>query len=141
MTKDDGEIVSSVDGLCVRLGEVQNAFDNRTIEKAVDILQNDKLKYLTIRGKEGRAAVMGSNNNAYSVEFTYENGEIKNMFCDCFVSNECKHEAAVAIFLDVVIPKIEERFMSEYEKNGCITAFNLSDFWSIIFDSNSSVIV
>lgn len=77
-------------------------------ERGHDYYLQNKVRYLCIDGTRGRAIVEGT--KAYVVEFTYEDGQIRNLVCDCFCSYTCKHEFAAMLQLKETLQAIKENY-------------------------------
>lgn len=139
--EDEEEIVSSSSGLTIKVidGIECPELSQATIDRAIDLLSESKLKFLSIREEEGHSIIEGSNKNFYSIDFKYKDGVITDMFCDCFMPTACKHEAAVALFVDVLFDAIEEDFDEEYSKTNCVTAFDINEFINTIFENDGTI--
>ena len=92
-------------------------------------LQN-KVRYISVDGIHGRAIVEGS--MAYTVDFTYEDGQIRNLVSDCFCSYTCKHEIAAMLQLRETLEIIEENYSDRM--NGYFAAISKSDFFGFAVD-------
>lgn len=68
--------------------------------------------YVSIQNGEGRAIVKGS--RPYVVEFTYQEGQIGNLTCECFCTSPCKHQAAVLLQVKETLTFLEKFPPSNY---------------------------
>ncbi len=82
--------------------------------------------------KNGRAIVEGS--RFYEVGFDYDNGEIRNVTCDCFCSYHCKHEFAMLLQLRETLNKIEECYDDEYSQGDYFAAVSNSALMNYAVD-------
>lgn len=67
------------------------------LERAVDYCRSGRVRYLTLRSGIGTAFVEGS--AWYEVNFTYKDGVVSDLYCECPYSRLCKHILAVLITL------------------------------------------
>lgn len=70
-------------------------------ERGVDYYRRHKVQYLCLDGGKGYAIVQGR--EAYEVEFSYTQGQIRDLTCTCFCSYHCKHEFAVMLQLREIL--------------------------------------
>jgi len=91
-----------------------------------------KVIYLCMNGSHGCAIVEGG--EPYTVVFEYTNGKIHNILCSCFCRYSCKHEFAAMLQLRETLKNIEERYSSEYEKNGYFAAISKPVFIAFTID-------
>ena len=103
-------------------------------ERGHDYYLQNKVRYLCIDGNRGRAIVEGT--KAYVVEFTYEDGQIRNLVCDCFCSYTCKHESAAMLQLKETLQAIKENYpdqMVEY-----FAAVSKAAFFNFVVDGKKT---
>ena len=79
-----------------------------------------RVRYLCLDGIKGYAIVEGT--RAYTVEFEYQNGTVRNLLCDCYCSFPCKHEVAVMLQLRETLERIGKRYAKEYAASGYFAA-------------------
>lgn len=89
-------------------------------ERGLDYYSSNKVRYLCLDGTRGRALVEGR--ELYEVEFTYEDGEIRNPFCSCYCSGFCKHEAAALLQLRETLDRIETHYAEAFAQSGYFAA-------------------
>lgn len=94
-------------------------------------LQN-KVKYIELNGGKGRAIVTGS--KPYEVEFTYRDGYISGLVCDCWCSGKCKHEVAVMLELSDILDLIEAEY-PEIDPDGYFAAVERTSFFEFVVDN------
>lgn len=73
---------------------------------------------------------------AYTVEFEYQDGEIRNLLCDCFCSYPCKHEVAAMLQLRETLEVIEERYSEAFAQSGYFAAICKGTLFSFAVDGN-----
>lgn len=93
--EDDEIIVCNNDSSFVLDNLSDMKIDSQIADRGYDYYMRNKVVYISVDNTHGRAIVTGS--NPYEVEFTYKNGEISNLLCDCFCSYTCKHEFATML--------------------------------------------
>jgi len=80
----------------------------------------NRVRYLCLNGTKGYAIVEGT--RAYTVEFEYQNGTVRNLLCDCYCSYPCKHEVAAMLQLRETLGLIEKQYAGEYAASGYFAA-------------------
>ena len=93
-------------------------------DRGFDYYNRNKVVYISVEGATGRAIVEGS--RFYEVSFDYDDGEIRNITCDCFCSYHCKHEFAALLQLRETLNKIEECYDDEYSQGDYFAAVSNS---------------
>ncbi|MBQ9673639.1 MAG: hypothetical protein IJV39_03335 [Ruminococcus sp.] len=101
-------------------------------DRGFDYYNANKVIYLCLDGTEGKAIVDGT--KVYEVEFDYNDGEIRNIICDCFCSYHCKHEFAVLLQLRETLKIIEKNYPEDYD-NTYFAAISKSVLLSYTMDS------
>ena len=89
-------------------------------------LQN-RVAYLCLEGDRGRAIVKGT--HAYQVEFSYREGRVRSLTCDCFCSYTCKHEVATLLQLKETLKLLEKQYPEQ--ANGDFAALSKDVFWEM----------
>lgn len=77
--------------------------DEKRAQRGQSCYKEGGVKYLSLKETHGRAIVCGS--DVYEIEFTYEDGIIKNLTCSCFCTDNCKHEYAAMLLLKEILGK------------------------------------
>lgn len=80
----------------------------------------NKVYYICLEGTRGYAIVGGS--DIYEVEFEYQAGMIRNLFCSCYCNYNCKHEVAAMYQLSEIMEWIQEQYTDEYKQSGYFAA-------------------
>ena len=101
-------------------------------KRGFDYYNHNKVVYISVDGTNGRAIVEGS--RFYEVGFDYDNGEIRNVTCDCFCSYHCKHEFAMLLQLRETLNKIEECYDDEYSQGDYFAAVSKSALMNYAVD-------
>ena len=91
-------------------------------ERGHKYYMDNRVKYLSIDKNRGYAIVEGSEN--YEVEFTYTDGQIGNMLCNCYCSGNCKHEFATMLQLKDLLEVIADSYSAEYAASGYFAAMD-----------------
>lgn len=117
-------------------------FTSEIVSRGHEYYTDNNVVYISVDGTKGKAIVFGS--KAYEVDFTYKNGMISSLVCDCYCNYHCKHEAAVMFQLSETINMIEKNYedkLSESEYFAAISKYSLFSVTtgadkpgSIIFD-------
>ena len=105
-------------------------------ERGEDYYLQNRVAYISIDGDCGRAIVEGG--EPYEVEFTYRNGQISNLICNCFCTDTCKHEFAAMLQLRETLRIIEEHYAEPFRKAGYFAAVRKQVLFSIAIDSKES---
>ena len=112
--KEDEEIVSSNDDSTFPLADLSKmGVDSVIAERGHRYYLENRVKYLRLDGNRAQGIVTGS--KPYEVEFTYEDGQISNLVCNCFCCYPCKHDFAVMLQLRETLKYIEDYYASDFE--------------------------
>lgn len=95
---------------------------------------NNHVKYLSVDGTRGFAIVQGT--KPYEVEFTCQDGMIRNLTCTCFCSYNCKHEVAAMLQLRETLELIEKHYADRC--TGSFAAILKSTLISIALDGKET---
>ncbi len=110
---DDEEYEYSNDDASFNLADLSGMnIASITAEKGHEYYLDNCVRYIEIDGNKGKAIVSG--NEVYTVEFSYNNGEIKNLICDCYCTGACKHEFAAMLQLKETLKFIENNHMNYF---------------------------
>lgn len=82
------------------------------MERGQNYYLRNRVVYLSVEGIRGRAIVEGT--ESYELEFTYQNGEIRDLTCSCFCSYPCKHEVAAMLQLQDLLKTIRENYSGQW---------------------------
>lgn len=133
--KEDDEYVIGNDDTTFSLDDLSGMHIGSEIaERGHDYYLQNKVRYLSIDGPRGRAIVEGT--KAYVVEFTYEDGKIRNLVCDCFCSYTCKHEFAAMLQLKETLQAIKENYPDHM--SGYFAAVSKAAFFSFAVDGKKT---
>ena len=81
--------------------------EEAVLRRAVEYCTEGKVCYLNIKDSVGTAFVEGT--KWYEVNFIYEDGAVRDMYCDCPYPGLCKHSIAVLITLREILGRIGGR--------------------------------
>ncbi|MCQ4023271.1 MULTISPECIES: SWIM zinc finger domain-containing protein [unclassified Ruminococcus] len=133
----DDEVVYGDDGEEYELDDFQSMnISGEILSRGHKYYMDNKVVYISLDGKNGKAIVTGS--GIYEVEFTYENGMISNLTCDCYCSYHCKHEVAVMFQLRDILHTIFENYENKYKEINYFAAICSSDLFAVAVDMNKS---
>lgn len=110
--------------------------DSQIADRGYDYYMRNKVVYICVDNTHGRAIVTGS--NPYEVEFTYKNGEISNLLCDCFCSYTCKHEFAAMLQLRETLKEIEKNYADKLEGSDYFAAISKSALFKFCVDNKNT---
>ncbi len=80
------------------------------LQRALDYCRTGRVRYLTLRNGIGTAFIEGS--TWYEVNFTYKDGVVSDLFCECPYSKLCKHNLAVLITLKKLLKEIDGEYFT-----------------------------
>ena len=82
-------------------------------DRGHDYYTDNRVRYISLDNTHVRAIVEGS--RPYELECDYVNGEVRNLVCDCFCSEPCKHEFAAMLQLRETLELIEKNYPAQLE--------------------------
>lgn len=95
---DVAEYVSGSDDSMFALDDLSGMDVQESVaRRGLQYYQENRVCYLCVEETRGYAIVRGT--EMYEVEFTYWDGEIRNLTCTCFCSFRCKHCVAAMLQL------------------------------------------
>jgi len=126
----DEEYVSVSDGESFFLEDLtEMEIDSAVAERGVQYYKENRVSFLEVDGSSCRAIVEGT--HPYEVEFSYEDGEIGNLTCNCFCVYACKHEFAVMLQLKETLALIEDWYGDRFAESEYFAAVSRSLFFSV----------
>lgn len=118
---EDDVYESGYDDTAFQLDDLQKmGAASAIMERGQNYYSENRVRYLCLDGTKGYAIVEGT--QAYTVEFEYQNGEVRNLLCDCFCNYPCKHEVAGMLQLRETLGLIEKQYAGEYAESGYFAA-------------------
>ena len=118
---EDDMYESGNDDTAFQLNDLQQIGVASTMaERGHNYYMENRVRYLCLDGTKGYAIVEGT--RAYTVEFEYQNGTVRNLLCDCYCSYPCKHEVATMLQLRETLDLIEKQYTKEYAASGYFSA-------------------
>lgn len=105
-------------------------------ERGHEYYMQNKVRYISVDGTKGYAIVEGS--EGYEVEFTYDNGQISHLICNCFCSHNCKHEFATLLQLRETLDLIEKYYAEEYEESAYFAAICKGTLFDFALESRET---
>lgn len=128
VNEDDYEF--STDDSSFPLDELEKMDISEVIRnRGINYHKENRVRYISLYNGKGFAIVEGS--EAYTVEFEYNDGQIKNLLCDCYCSYNCKHMYAAMLTLRDMLESIEKSYKSQYEASGCFAAVCKDDLYTL----------
>ncbi|MDO5545277.1 MAG: hypothetical protein Q4F81_05585 [Eubacteriales bacterium] len=132
---DDEEYASGNDDASFHLDSLQEMHVSDAIaERGHNYYMENRVRYLCLDGTRGYAIVEGT--QAYAVEFEYQDGEIRNLLCDCFCSYPCKHEVAAMLQLRETLEVVEKQYSAQYAQTGYFAVICKGTLFSFAIDGN-----
>lgn len=120
--KPDDEIICSSDDkekfLLENLKGMKVSYDIE--QRGYDYYLMNKVVYISVDGNEGKAIVEGT--VPYEVNFSYNNGEISKLTCECYCNYTCKHQVATMYQLQDILKSITRNYADMYEKSNYFAA-------------------
>ena len=101
-------------------------------ERGQNYYMENRVRYLCLNGTKGYAIVEGT--RAYTVEFEYQNGTVRNLLCDCYCSYPCKHEVAAMLQLRETLGLIEKQYADARLSENCLLFSNRMLYYLYRFD-------
>lgn len=135
--EEDEEYVTVTDGLTFPLETLDGLqYDQDDLENGGDIYMDNDVQYIELNGTKGRAIVTTS--KPYIVEFTYKNGEISELYCECYHITPCKHCFATLLQLRETLNFIESNYTELYEKTNYFATILKGNFFTIAVDTKTT---
>lgn len=133
----DEEYVSETDGSSFSLETLEGLkFDEYDLKNGKEIYMENGVEYLELNGTKGRAIVVTS--KPYQVEFTYKNGEISELYCECYHLTPCKHCFATLLELRQTLKTIEQNYSEEYENSNYFAIISKPKFFTFAVDGKTT---
>lgn len=107
--------------------------DQTILSRAVDYCKEGKIRFLSLKDGVGTAFVEGT--LWYEINFTFRDGKISDMYCDCPYPGLCKHNLAVLLMLRALLNKLPLEAQTRF------VAVAQNFFWRIINNSKQQVSV
>lgn len=137
VTDAEAEVISSTDDTAFRLDDLKEMPITAAIaERGHDYHIENKVRYLCLDDSKGFAIVEGS--EGYTVEFSYQNGEISRLICDCPCGYPCKHEFAAMLQLRETLKLIEKHYAEEYRRTGYFAAIAKGALFTFAIDGKET---
>ncbi|MGN0528596.1 MAG: hypothetical protein ACI4IE_05640 [Eubacterium sp.] len=133
--REDEEEFFIGEGYEVMLGktdECEDVYRDEYIDGA-ELFYDDAVKYISVKNGLGKAIVKSS--KYHTVDFTLENGVIKNLYCDCISAHCCKHIVAVCMAIQMLIDKNK----ISYDTDFTALAHNL--FYNVVSYNSDKITV
>ncbi len=97
-------------------------------DRGADYYSRNRVVYISIDETSGNAIVLGT--RPYTVEFSYQNGEIKNLRCDCYCVGACKHVVATMLQLRDILRELEDTHSDELSDSTYFSAIYKPTFFT-----------
>ena len=135
--EEDEEYVCGTDGSSFVLENLEGLnYDEGDLGDGYEIYMENSVEYLELNGTKGRAIVVTS--KPYIVEFTYKNGEISELYCECYHVTSCKHCFATLLQLRETLKTIEKNYTEQYEKSNYLATILKGKFFTFALDSKTT---
>ena len=107
-----------------------------TADRGHDYYTDNSVRYISLDNTHVRAIVEGS--RPYELECDYVNGEVRNLVCDCFCSEPCKHEFAAMLQLRETLELIEKNYPAQLEATQYFAAVCKGTLLNFAMDSKET---
>ena len=135
--KEDTEIVSEQDGSGFQLNDLQTMkISDAIAERGHNYYRENRVRYISLDKTRVRAIVEGT--QPYELECDYIDGEIRNLVCDCFCSEPCKHEFAAMLQLRETLELIEKNYPAQLEATQYFAAVCKGTLLNFAMDSKET---
>lgn len=105
-------------------------------DRGHDYYTDNRVRYISLDSTHVRAIVEGA--RPYELECDYVNGEIRNLVCDCFCSEPCKHEFAAMLQLRETLELIEKNYPAQLEATQYFAAVCKGTLLNFAMDSKET---
>lgn len=106
---EEEEFVSSSDDTVFNINDLSGMkIDKATADRGYDYFVENNVVYIEMNHGKGRAIVTGT--KPYEVEFSYNNGDISDLVCNCYCTGACKHEFATMLQLKETLDIVAENY-------------------------------
>lgn len=134
---EDEEIVVCNDDSSFVLDNINDMkIGTQIADRGYDYYMQNKVVYICVDNTHGRAIVTGT--VPYELEFTYKNGEISNLICDCFCSYTCKHEFAAMLQLRETLKEIEKNYADKFQESNYFAAISKSVLFNFCVNNQNT---
>lgn len=135
--KEEDVIVSGSDGSSFLLEDLSGMQITQAIaERGHNYYLENRVRYICIDGTKGYSIVEGT--RSYEVEFTYRDGQISELICDCPCTYNCKHEFAAMLQLKETLDLIEKHYAAQYGESGYFAAVNKATLFAFAVDGKET---
>ena len=125
---EDEEYIVSCDGESFPLNDLSGLKVSPVIaQRGRDYYLENRVLALFLEGSRGQAIVEGS--QCYTVEFTYRDGQISALTCDCPCGYACKHQYAAMLQLRETLDLVEQHYADHFRRTGHLAAISKSVFF------------
>ena len=108
--------------------------DKMSAERGRDYYMENRVAYIEVKDGRGRAIVRGT--KPYEVEFSFRNGEISGLVCNCYCTGTCKHEFATMLQLRETLKVIGEEYGDNFGNN-YLAVINKAVFFEYAVDNKT----
>ena len=110
--------------------------DSSVAERGHNYYMENRVRYICLDGSKGYAIVEGE--HTYEVTFTYQDGIVSNLFCDCPCTLTCKHEFAAMLQLRETLDLIEKHYADEYAQSRYFAAIVKGVLFTLAIDGKET---
>lgn len=110
--------------------------DSAVAERGHNYYMENRVRYICLDNGKGYAVVEGE--RTYEVTFTYQDGIVSNLFCDCPCTFTCKHEFAAMLQLRETLDLIKKHYADEYAQSGYFAAIVKSVLFTLAIDGKEA---
>lgn len=135
--EEDEYIIAEGESNSFPLGDLKEMnIDSAVAERGHNYYMENRVRYICLDGSKGYAIVEGE--RTYEVTFTYQDGIVSNLFCDCPCTFTCKHEFAAMLQLRETLELIEKHYADEYAQSGYFAAIVKGVLFTLAIDGKET---
>lgn len=109
-------------------------FTHPILDRGLDYYNENKVVYLALENGQVKAIVTGT--HPYEVAFTFRDGQICGLKCDCPCGYGCKHEVAALLQFRELLDAVEEKYPGRMTGGVAFAAVFKGSFYSFAVDAN-----
>ncbi len=136
------EIVTGFDDAVFCIDNLnQLDINSKTSDIGHDLYWENKVKYISVEGKNGYALV--GDEECCRIEFEYKNRQVSKLVCSCFATGHCKHVFAAMLQLAETLNIISDKYGEFYDRTNCFHAVERGAFidFAVVPKTEGSIIV
>jgi hypothetical protein len=109
-------------------------FPRTIFDRGVEYYKENKVVYLSLENGQSKAIVTGT--HPYEVAFTFRDGQVSGLKCDCPCGYGCKHEVAALFQLREILDAVEARYPERMTQELTFAGVFKGSFFSFAVDAD-----